>query len=61
MEEINEINNLNLQLVTYHRNEDFHGIIYSKIEKPNIFNLINPYLDFNPNSLSPYFLYIWSP
>ena len=32
-----------------------------KIENPNIFNLINPYLDFNPNSLSPYFLYIWSP
>ena len=56
-----DLKNLDLKLVTYHRNEDFHGNIYSKIENPNIFNLVNPYLDFNPNSLSPYFLYIWSP
>ena len=35
--------------------------IYSKIEYQNIFNLKNPYLDINPNALSPYFLYIWSP
>ncbi len=56
-----DLNNLNLKLVTYHRNEEFQGNIYSKLENPNIFNLINPYLDFNPNSLSPYFLYIWSP
>ena len=56
-----DLKNLNLKLVTYHRNEVFQGNIYSKIENPNILNLINPYLDFNPNTLSPYFFYIWSP
>ena len=50
-----------LKLVTYHRNGDFQGNIYSQLENPTTFNMINLDLDFNPNSLSPYFLYIWSP
>jgi protease IV len=56
-----DLNNSNLKLVTYHRNDDFQGNIYSQFQKPTSFNLINLDLGFNPNALSPYFLYIWSP
>jgi protease IV len=56
-----DLNNSNLKLVTYHRNNDFQGNIYSQFQKPTSFNLINLDLGFNPNALSPYFLYIWSP
>jgi protease-4 len=56
-----DLNNSNLKLVTYHRNNDFQGNIYSQLQKPTSFNLINLDLGFNPNALSPYFLYIWSP
>ena len=56
-----DLKNLDLKLITYHRNEKFQGNIYSKLENPNIFKMINPYLNLNPNSLSPYFLYIWAP
>jgi protease IV len=56
-----DLNNSNLKLVTYHRNNDFQGNIYSQFQKPSSFNLINLDLGFNPNALSPYFLYIWSP
>ena len=56
-----DLNNFNLKLVTYHRNNDFQGNIYSQFQKPTSFNLINLDLGFNPNALSPYFLYIWSP
>lgn len=56
-----DLNNPNLKLVTYHRNDDFQGNIYSQFQKPTSFNLINLDLGFNPNALSPYFLYIWSP
>ncbi len=56
-----DLNNSNLKLVTYHRNNDFRGNIYSQFQKPTSFNLINLDLGFNPNTLSPYFLYIWSP
>jgi len=51
----------NLKLITYHRSNDYRGNIYSQYQKPTSFNMINLDLDFNPNSLSPYFLYIWSP
>jgi protease IV len=56
-----DLNNSNLKLVSYHRNNDFQGNIYSQFQKPTSFNLINLDLGFNPNALSPYFLYIWSP
>ena len=56
-----DLNNSSLKLVTYHRNDDFQGNIYSQFQKPTSFNLINLDLGFNPNSLSPYFMYIWSP
>jgi protease IV len=56
-----DLNNSNLKLVTYHRNNEFQGNIYSQFQKPTSFNLINLDLGFNPNALSPYFLYIWSP
>ena len=56
-----DLSNFNLKLVTYHRNNDFQGNIYSQFQKPTSFNLINLDLGFNPNALSPYFLYIWSP
>ena len=56
-----DLNNSNLKLVTYHRNNDFQGNIYSQFQKSTSFNLINLDLGFNPNALSPYFLYIWSP
>jgi protease IV len=56
-----DLNNSNLKLVTYHRNSDYQGNIYSQFQKPTSFNLINLDLGFNPNALSPYFLYIWSP
>jgi protease-4 len=56
-----DLNNSNLKLVTYHRNNDFQGNIYTQLQKPNSFNLINLDLGFNPNVLSPYFLYMWSP
>ena len=56
-----DLNNSKLKLITYHRNDDFHGNIYSEFQKPTSFNLINLDLGFNPNALSPYFLYIWSP
>ena len=56
-----DLKNSNLKLVTYHRNNDFQGNIYSQFQKPTSFNLINLDLGFNPNSLSPYFMYIWSP
>jgi len=56
-----DLKNSNLKLVTYHRNNDFQGNIYSQFQKPTSFNLINLDLGFNPNALSPYFLYIWSP
>ena len=56
-----DLNNSSLKLVTYHRNNDFQGNIYSQFQKPTSFNLINLDLGFNPNALSPYFLYIWSP
>jgi len=58
---MSDLNNSNLKLVTYHRNNDFQGNIYSQFQKPTSFNLINLDLGFNPNALSPYFLYIWSP
>ena len=56
-----DLNNSNLKLVTYHRNNDFQGNIYTQLQKPTSFNLINLDLGFNPNVLSPYFLYMWSP
>ena len=56
-----DLSNFNLKLVTYHRNNDFQGNIYSQFQKPTSFNLINLDLGFNPNVLSPYFLYMWSP
>jgi len=56
-----DFKNSNLKLVTYHRNNDFQGNIYSQFQKPTSFNLINLDLGFNTNTLSPYFLYIWSP
>lgn len=56
-----DLNNSNLKLVTYHRNNDFQGNIYSQFQKPTSFNLINLDLGFNPNALSPYLLYVWSP
>jgi protease-4 len=56
-----DLNNSDLKLVTYHRNNDFQGNIYTQLQKPTSFNLINLDLGFNPNVLSPYFLYMWSP
>jgi protease IV len=56
-----DLNNSKLKLITYHRNDDFQGNIYSRFQKPSSFNLINLDLGFNSNILSPYFLYIWSP
>jgi protease IV len=56
-----DLNNSKLKLVTYQRNDDFQGNIYSQFQKSTSFNLINLDLGFNPNALSPYFLYIWSP
>jgi protease-4 len=56
-----DLNNSNLKLVTYHRNNDFQGNIYTQLQKPTSFNLINLDLGFNPKLLSPYFLYMWSP
>ena len=56
-----DLNNLNLKLVTYHRSNKYQGNIYSQFKKPTSFNMINVDLGLNPNSLSPYFLYIWSP
>jgi len=56
-----DLDNPHLKLITYHRSDDYHGNIYSQFQKPTSFNMINLDLDFNPNSLSPYFLYIWSP
>ncbi len=56
-----DLNNLNLKLVTYHRSNDYQGNIYSQLQKPTSFNLVNLDLGFNPNTLSPYFLYIWAP
>ena len=56
-----DLNNSNLKLVTYHRNNDFQGNIYTQLQKPTSFNLINLDLGFNPKVLSPYFLYMWSP
>lgn len=56
-----DLNRSSLKLVTYHRNDDFQGNIYSEFQKPTSFNLINLDLGFNPNALSPYFMYIWSP
>lgn len=56
-----DLKNPNLKLVTYHRNDEFQGNIYSQIQRPTSFNLINLDLGFNPNTLTPYFLYIWSP
>ena len=56
-----DLNDSNLKLVTYHRSNKYQGNIYSQIQKPTTFNMINFDLGLNPNSLSPYFLYIWSP
>lgn len=56
-----ELNNLNIKLVTYHRSDKYQGNIYSQFQPPASFNMINVDLGFNPNSLSPYFLYIWLP
>jgi len=56
-----DLNNLNLKLVTYYRSNKYQGNIYSQFQKPTSFNMINVDLGLNPNSLSPYFLYIWSP
>ena len=56
-----DLNDLNLKLVTYHRSNKYQGNIYSQFQKPTSFNIINVDLGLNPNSLSPYFLYIWSP
>lgn len=56
-----DLKNPNLKLVTYHRNDEFQGNIYSQIQRPTSFNLINLDLGFNLNTLTPYFLYIWSP
>jgi protease IV len=56
-----DFSNSNLKLITYHRNDDFQGNIYSQFQKHTSFNLINLDLGFNSNSLSPLFLYIWSP
>ena len=56
-----DMNNLNLKLVTYHRGNKYQGNIYSQFQKPTTFNMINFDLGLNPNSLSPYFLYFWSP
>ncbi|MBC8284073.1 MAG: signal peptide peptidase SppA [Nitrospinae bacterium] len=56
-----DLDNSNLKLVTYHRSSNYQGNIYSQFPKPTSINMINVDLGFNPNSLSPYFLYIWSP
>ena len=56
-----DLNDLNLKLITYSRGNKYQGNIYSQIQKPTTFNMINFDLGLNPNSLSPYFLYIWSP
>ncbi|MBT5470373.1 MAG: signal peptide peptidase SppA [Nitrospina sp.] len=56
-----DMKNSNLKLITYHRSNDYQGNIYSQFQKPTSFNLVNLDLGFNPNSLSPYFLYIWAP
>lgn len=56
-----DLDDPNLKLITYDRSDDYQGNIYSQFQKPTSFNMINLDLDFNPNSLSPYFLYIWSP
>jgi len=56
-----DLNDLNLKLVTYHRSNKYQGNIYSQFQKPTSFNMINFDLGLNTNSLSPYFLYIWSP
>ena len=56
-----DLGNSNLQMVTYKRDHEYQGNIYSQLQKPSTFNMINFDLDFNPNSLNPYFLYIWSP
>ena len=56
-----DLNNLNLKLITYHRSNKYQGNIYSQFQKPTSFNMINVDLGLNLNSVSPYFLYIWSP
>tara|TARA_Y100001960_G_scaffold237206_1_gene249939 strand:- start:359 stop:1285 length:927 start_codon:yes stop_codon:yes gene_type:complete len=56
-----DLNKKNLKLITYHRSNKYQGNIYSQFPKTTAFNMINVDLGFNPNSLSPYFLYIWSP
>ena len=56
-----DLGNINLKLITYHRSSKYQGNIYSQFQKPTTFNMINFDLGLNPNSLSPYFLYIWSP
>ncbi|MEK9630133.1 MAG: signal peptide peptidase SppA [Nitrospinota bacterium] len=56
-----DLDNPNLKMITYKRDNEYQGNIYSQLQKPSTFNMINFDLDFNPNSLSPYFLYIWSP
>ena len=56
-----DLNDLSLKLITYSRGNKYQGNIYSQFPKTTAFNMINVDLGFNPNSLSPYFLYFWSP
>ena len=56
-----DLNDLSLKLITYSRGNKYQGNIYSQFPKPTSFNMINVDLGLKPNSLSPHFLYIWSP
>ena len=56
-----ELEEPDLQVVTYHRSGTYKSNMYSSLEGPAGFNLINVDLGLDLNKLSPQFMYLWVP
>jgi len=56
-----ELEEPDLQVVTYHRPGTYKSNIYSSLQGPTGFNLINLDLGLDLNKLSPQFMYLWVP
>jgi protease-4 len=56
-----ELEEPDLQVVTYHRPGSYKSNMYSSFEGSTGFNLINVDLGLDLNKLSPQFMYLWGP
>ncbi|SVB43400.1 uncharacterized protein METZ01_LOCUS196254, partial [marine metagenome] len=55
------LENPDLQVITYQREEDYKSNLYSLYPQPPAFSFINLNLGLGRKTLSPYFFYLWMP